>query len=60
MDLGERGLATALDEVPEWDSVLLLQLIALVEEETGRRLSVRAVLEARTFEQIYALVKECA
>ncbi|MFD9726582.1 acyl carrier protein [Streptomyces sp. NPDC059072] len=60
MDLGERGLATALDEVPGWDSVLLLQLIALVEEETGRRLSVRAVLEALTFEQIYALVKECA
>ncbi|MFG3282477.1 acyl carrier protein [Streptomyces sp. NPDC048111] len=60
LDLGDRDMVTDLRDIPAWDSVLLLQLITLVEEETGRRLSVRSVLEARTFEQIHDLVKEQA
>ncbi|MEV4427158.1 acyl carrier protein [Streptomyces sp. R-07] len=58
VDLRERGAGTNLADVPEWDSVLLLQLLTLLEEEAGRRLPLRPLLEARTFEQIYALVKE--
>ncbi|MFH8623366.1 phosphopantetheine-binding protein [Streptomyces vietnamensis] len=58
IDLRERGAGTYLADVPEWDSVLLLQLVTVLEEETGRRLPVRSLFEARTFEQIYALVKE--
>ncbi|MEU7425643.1 MULTISPECIES: phosphopantetheine-binding protein [unclassified Streptomyces] len=45
-------------DVPEWDSVLLLRLVTALEEATGRRLSIRPLLEARTFEDIHACVKE--
>ncbi|WP_030692731.1 hypothetical protein [Streptomyces globisporus] len=58
IDLRERGAGTDLADVPEWDSVLLLQLLTLLEERTGRRLPIRPLLEARTFGQIHALVKE--
>ncbi|MFS4097351.1 acyl carrier protein [Streptomyces sp. AF1A] len=60
IDLRGRGVATRLADVPEWDSVLLLRLVAALEEETGRRLAIRPLLEARTFEDIHVCVKEQA
>ncbi|MFJ6721850.1 acyl carrier protein [Streptomyces sp. NPDC091259] len=58
LDLRAQGPGTRLADLPQWDSVLLLQLITLIEEQTGRRLPVRPILEAGTIEDIHALVKE--
>lgn len=49
-----------LADLPRWDSVYLLRLVTLLEEETGRRVSVRRVLEAHSLGEIYALVEEQA
>jgi acyl carrier protein len=58
LDLGVRDVDTELVNIPDWDSVYLLRLVTLLEERTGRRVSVRAVLEARSLGQIHALVSE--
>ncbi|MET9960283.1 phosphopantetheine-binding protein [Streptomyces sp. NPDC006326] len=58
LDLRAHGPGIRLADLPQWDSVLLLQLITLIEEQTGRRLPVRPILEAATIEDIHALVKE--
>jgi acyl carrier protein len=58
----EVGLAVTPEDVPEsfdripgWDSLHLLTLLGALERETGRRLSMPAVLEARSLHDIYAL-----
>ena len=58
VDLRGRGAGTRLADVPEWDSVLLLRLVTALEEATGRQLPIRPLLEARTFADIHACVKE--
>lgn len=45
-----------LDTLPGWDSVLLLQLLTVLEKATGRSLSLPDVLEAPTLARIYQLV----
>jgi acyl carrier protein len=47
--------ALELDQVPGWDSVHLLSLLAVLERETGRRIPLPAVLEAPTLGHIYTL-----
>jgi acyl carrier protein len=47
--------ARSLDEVPGWDSVHLLWLLTVLEQATGRRLTMPDVLEAATLEGIYGL-----
>ena len=47
--------AHGLEEIPGWDSVLLLHLLVVLERRTGSTLSLPAVLEARSLEGIYAL-----
>jgi acyl carrier protein len=42
-----------LDEIPGWDSVHLLWLMATVETRTGRTVSMLDVLEAATLAEIY-------
>ncbi|MFI0897253.1 phosphopantetheine-binding protein [Streptomyces sp. NPDC020983] len=44
-----------LDEVAAWDSVHLLALLTVLEQRTGRALSLPDVLEAPTLERIHAL-----
>lgn len=51
-DDGERGL----DEIPGWDSVHLLWLLSIVEQRTGRSVSLPDVLEARSLRSIYSVV----
>ncbi|MDG4860563.1 acyl carrier protein [Streptomyces sp. T-3] len=60
---GELGVPlTAADADAElctlecWDSLHLLRLIMLVERRTGRRLSLPAMLEARTVRELHALI----
>jgi acyl carrier protein len=43
------------DELPGWDSVHLLQLLTMLEQTTGRQLSLPEVLAAPTLGQVYAL-----
>jgi acyl carrier protein len=50
-DHADRGF----DEVPGWDSVHLLWLLAGLERTTGQRLSMPDVLQAANLSDIYAL-----
>ncbi|MBZ9640169.1 MULTISPECIES: phosphopantetheine-binding protein [unclassified Streptomyces] len=45
-----------LDDFPDWDSVLLLRLVTVVESLAGRRIPVADLLQARTFRQLYEAV----
>lgn len=46
----------SLTDLPRWDSLHLLRLVALMEDETGRRLPLAEILQARTLAQIHAVV----
>ncbi|MGW2640787.1 acyl carrier protein [Streptomyces sp. NPDC001348] len=50
----------SLADLPRWDSLYLLRVVALVEDETGRRLSLAPVLQARTLAEIHAVVVQQA
>ncbi|MFD7033105.1 acyl carrier protein [Streptomyces sp. NPDC059917] len=56
LDLTEQQAAADFDTLPAWDSVHLLRLVMLLEQETGRRVPVSSVLQARTMRQIHSLV----
>jgi acyl carrier protein len=45
-----------LDQVAGWDSVHLLELLVLVEQKTGRRVSLPDLLTARSMADVYAAV----
>jgi acyl carrier protein len=45
----------SFDELPGWDSVLALQLLAALERVVGRRISMPDALEARNLRHIYEL-----
>lgn len=45
----------SMDDVPGWDSVHLLQLLTVLERETGRSVSFPQMLEAQSLRQIFEL-----
>ena len=45
-----------LDDFADWDSVLLLRLVTVVESVSGRRVPVADLLQARTFRQMHEVV----
>ena len=45
-----------LNDLPDWDSIHLLWLVAHLEQKTGRTVSVIDLLEAPKLEYIYGLV----
>ncbi|MFD0279708.1 acyl carrier protein [Kitasatospora sp. NPDC127111] len=49
-----------LADLPGWDSMNLLRLVTLLEAETGRRLPVHAVLEARSLAEIHSVLERQA
>ncbi|WP_328928374.1 phosphopantetheine-binding protein [Streptomyces sp. NBC_00190] len=51
------GADTALVNLPGWDSLNLLRLLALLEE-SGHRVPVHRLLEAHSLRDIHTLVKE--
>ncbi|MFE9632068.1 phosphopantetheine-binding protein [Streptomyces sp. NPDC006463] len=51
------GADTALVDLPGWDSLNLLRLLALLEE-SGRRVPVHRLLEAHSLRDVHTLVKE--
>jgi acyl carrier protein len=46
-----------LRELPEWDSLHLLTLVTVIEDRTGRNVSVIDLLEAPDLASIYELAK---
>ncbi|MFF8263764.1 phosphopantetheine-binding protein [Streptomyces virginiae] len=58
LDIGfPEGADTALGDLPGWDSLNLLRLVALLEE-SGHRVPVHRLLEARSLREVHTLVKE--
>ncbi|GLX22930.1 MULTISPECIES: acyl carrier protein [Streptomyces] len=60
LELTEEQARADLDALPSWDSVHLLRLVMLIEQETGSRVPVSAVLRARSIAQIQAEVLAAA
>ncbi|WLQ35059.1 phosphopantetheine-binding protein [Streptomyces castrisilvae] len=54
---GGAGADLALADVPGWDSLNLLRLVALLEE-SGHHVPVHRLLEAQSLRDIHTLVKE--
>jgi acyl carrier protein len=48
-------VGAALDEVPGWDSLQLLELLAVLERETGRQMPLAEMLTADSLQNIYEL-----
>lgn len=44
-----------LDAVPGWDSLQLLELLAVLERETGKQMPLADMLEAASLRNIYEL-----
>ncbi|GIJ29523.1 hypothetical protein Vqi01_46850 [Micromonospora qiuiae] len=55
LDIAAADAARGFDELPGWDSVHLLSLLALLERTTGRQVPLPAVLEAPSLESVYQL-----
>ncbi|MDN3022221.1 phosphopantetheine-binding protein [Streptomyces sp. S.PB5] len=53
LPLTDAQFAADFDELPDWDSLLLLKLVVLLERATGRRIAVSRLLEARSLQEIY-------
>ncbi|CAO5154746.1 Acyl carrier protein [Frankia sp. AiPs1] len=56
IEVGSEDSERSLDEIPGWDSVHLLWLLSIVEQRTGRSVSLPDVLEASTLGSIYSAV----
>jgi acyl carrier protein len=55
LDVTAQDVGRTFDELPGWDSVHLLALLAALERTTGRRIAMTDVLEAASLESIYRL-----
>ncbi|MFC8718549.1 acyl carrier protein [Kitasatospora sp. NPDC057198] len=49
-----------LAELPGWDSMNLLRLVALLEAEGGRRIPVHALLEAHSLREVHSVLERQA
>ncbi|OKI22627.1 acyl carrier protein [Streptomyces sp. CB03911] len=56
LPLAETDLENDFDKVVSWDSLHLLRLIAAMEKETGKRVSVGKLLSERSLRGIYTLL----
>jgi hypothetical protein len=56
LEVTSADVGKGFDELPGWDSVLLLSLLTAMERETGQQLSLPDVLEAGNLRQLHALV----
>jgi acyl carrier protein len=51
--VGDAG--TELDQLPGWDSLHLLHLLTVLEQRTGREISLPDLLDVSTLEGIYRM-----
>jgi len=56
IELGERDLHRALDQLDGWDSVQLLGLLVALEKRVGRQLSLPDFLDAGDLGSLYEMV----
>lgn len=56
----ELAIGTCLSKIEAWDSLAVLTLLGLVEEQYGCELSGAAVSQARTIGDLYQLVENAA
>lgn len=55
LPITEADANVGFDQVPGWDSVHLLWLLTALERESGRRLSLAAILEAPSLQAVFDL-----
>lgn len=55
LQLTEEDLERSFHELPGWDSMHLLWLVTILEQRTGRRISVVDLLEAPNLEYVHRL-----
>ncbi|MBV6701507.1 acyl carrier protein [Kitasatospora aureofaciens] len=60
LTVGDGDADRDLADLPGWDSMNLLRLVTLLEADSGRRLPVRAVLEARSLAEIHSVLERQA
>ncbi|NUS11801.1 MAG: acyl carrier protein [Streptomyces sp.] len=48
-------VADEWDQLPGWDSVLLITLLSAIERRTARPVSLPEMLQARNLEEVYQL-----
>lgn len=53
LPLTDDQFAADFDELPDWDSLLLLKLVVLLERATGHPVAVSRLFETRSLQQIY-------
>jgi acyl carrier protein len=56
LEIRAEDLDRPLDDFPDWDSVLLLRLVTVLESLVGGRIPVVDLLQTRTFRQMYEVV----
>jgi acyl carrier protein len=56
LQVGPADAGRSFDDVEGWDSVHLLWLLTALERETGRQLSLPAVLSTGSLGELHALV----
>ncbi|MEU6644638.1 acyl carrier protein [Saccharomonospora sp. NPDC046836] len=56
LQVTESDLDTRFDDLPGWDSVLLLKLLSAVEQATGRQAPMLAMLEATDLRGVHAAI----
>jgi acyl carrier protein len=58
LSVTQDDVGKSLDRVAGWDSVHLLELLAVLERETGRHVSLPDALTASSLAEIYACVAD--
>jgi acyl carrier protein len=58
LDVIAPDLDTGFDELPGWDSVMLLKVLAAAERATGRQAPMLAVLEATDLRGVHAALRQ--
>jgi len=58
VDNGTISMGTKLDELEEWDSLAQIALLSVLEEKIGVKLTITALMDAKTFSDIVELVKD--
>ncbi|MEV0172432.1 phosphopantetheine-binding protein [Streptomyces sp. NPDC050803] len=56
LPLADDQFTSDFDELPDWDSLLLLKLVVLLERATGRPVPVSRLFETRSLQEIYDVV----
>jgi acyl carrier protein len=57
-DIGTMSESTVLNELPNWDSMRLLEVIALVDEQLGVNLNANQLAKCETVGQILDILGE--